>query len=381
METGTLLTLGDGLRLEEGACLPLRSHFGQCRACEKACPAHVLSVSIDGVALAPGCLGCGRCVSACPTDALELEGFELPAALPAGAGAVELECFKVPASANAEAIRVPCLGALSPGRLAELTERAGARGLVLVDRGWCGTCSAGCGATHPAKAALDVLALWLDAIGAPDRKPRLQSRPLPAAAMPEAIPHTRRDPNEQPLSRRDFFRRLAENPTGRPRDVSPMGASGRAAFPATGRHQSRERRRLVDALDAAAARAGTALPAELFPRVTNNGACADHRVCTAACPTGALKARADAQGARLEFAGEACIACGACTRACPEGALVLEAHGGARAPAVIATHAQRTCEACGDAFAPRGDEALCATCAKSQRFIRDAMSQLYRARS
>lgn len=383
MERAPRLPLGDGasLRLDEGACLPLRSRFGQCRACEAACPADVLSVAVERVSLAPGCLGCGRCVAACPTDALELEGFDPPGSLPAGAGPVEVECLKVPPEANPGALRVPCLGAFSPGRLAELAERAGERGLVLVDRGWCGACSAGRGVPHPARPALDAVALWLDALGTPDRRPSLESRPLPAELMPEAIPPVRRDPQDEPLTRRQFFRRLVENPTGRPRNATPMGANGRAAFPAAERRESAERRRLLDALGAVAARARSALPAELFPRVTTNGACVDHRVCTAACPTGALKVYADGKGSRLEFAAVACIACGACTRACPEGALVVEAHGGAPATAVIAAHAQRTCEACGDAFAPRGDEALCPTCVKSQRFIRDAMSRLYRAGS
>jgi ferredoxin len=157
-----------------------------------------------------------------------------------------------------------------------------------------------------------------------------------------------------------------------------MGGSGRAAFPASQRREAPDRRRLLDALDRAATRAGTALPDELFPRVVNNGACVDHRVCTAACPTGALKVVAIDGAASLTFSAAACIGCGACQRSCPEGALMVDIHGGGeRAPAVIARHTQQTCSSCGEVFTPRAGEALCLACSKTQRFLGDAMAKLF----
>lgn len=381
METRRLLELREDarLRLDEGACLPLRSDFGGCRACATVCPASVLSVSVERVRLAEGCTSCGRCVAACPNDALQIDGFGALEALPATADVIELECAKVPATLRAGAIVVPCLGGISAGRLAELSERAAAREVRLIDRGWCGPCKAGGGAAHPAQAAVDTVALWLRAIDEHASAPRIEKRPLPTTLMRTDIPVEEPRPDPGPgMTRRQFFRTLAESPTGRPR--TPMGGNGRAAFPANTRRESPERRRLLDALAAAAARRGKDVPAEFYPRVANNGTCADHGVCTAACPTGALKIVADDGAAALTFSAAACIACGACTRACPEGALSLDPHGGGPSISTIATHVQRACESCGDAFAPRAGETLCLACSKSQRFIGDAMSQLFGAR-
>jgi ferredoxin len=382
METRPLLALREDarLRLDEGACLPLRSHFGGCRACAAVCPVAVLSVSVEQIKLADGCTNCGRCVAACPNEALQIDGFEPLDQLPAGTEAIELECAKVPAALRSgDAIAVPCLGGISAGRLAQLNERAGGREVRLIDRSWCGQCKAGCSGEHPAKAAVDAVALWLQAIDETVPAPRIVSRALPPALMPADIPLAASAPDPgSALTRRQFFRTLAESPTGRPR--TPMGGNGRAAFPASTRRESPERRRLLDALNAAAERRGKDLPAEFFPRVANSGACADHRVCTAACPTGALQVVADDSAATLTFSAAACIACSACTRACPEGALSLDAHGGGPAATVLASHVQSICSACGDAFAPRAGETTCLACSKSQRFIGDAMSQLFGAR-
>lgn len=381
METAqVLLKEGARLRLNEGACLPLRSDFGRCRACASVCPVNVIRVAVEQVSLADGCLDCGRCVAACPTDALELDGFNTPLELSAGKTTVEVECAKVPPRERTPgAVEVPCLGALSAGRIAELHETAGARGLALVDRGWCGHCSAGCGESrHPAAAARDQFVLWLEAVGDPRAAPQWAYRPLSVDRMPKDIPVPATPENEGPVvTRRQFFRSVVQDPVGQRRKGSPMGESGRAAFPIGRRREAPERRRLLSALEAAAERASTTVPAEFFPRVSASAACVDHRVCTAACPTGALKAVALDGNASLTHLATACIACGACLRACPEGALALDSHGGERAPAVIAHHQEQICTTCGDTFTPRAGESLCLACGKSQRFIGDAMSQLF----
>lgn len=371
------------LRLNEGACLPLRSDFGGCRACASVCPARVLDVQPEQLVLAEGCLSCGRCIAACPTEALHLDGFDVPATLPEGFPMVEVECSKVPAAERSVAsVQVPCLGVLSPGRLAQLHEAAGPRGVALIDRGWCSRCSAGCAEVHPVAAALERIGLWLEATHDPLPAPHLVSRPLPQDSMPQRIPQPAAPVDEGPaLSRRQFFRSLAEDPVGRRRSGTPIGGPGRAAFPASQRRESPERQRLFAALDRAAARGGTTIPPEFFPRVTSNQACADHRVCTAACPTGSLKAIATDRMVSLTFASTSCIGCGACTRSCPEGALSLDYHGGERTPTVLVRHEQQVCRGCGELFAPSEGETLCLTCAKSQRFIGDAMSQLYGARN
>jgi ferredoxin len=379
--SGFVLNPGAGLRLDEGACLPLRSDFGGCRACEAACPAKVLRVDTQAVALADGCLDCGRCVAACPTDALSLDAMPAANTVSSADAPLEVECAKVPARHCAPgALRVPCLGALSVGRLAALHEVAGNAGVSMVDRGWCSGCSASGGA-RPGDEVRDRLALWLDAVGDPRPAPRWISRPLPATEMPERIPRPDDAAPKPALSRRQFFGTIATDPLGARRNVTPMGGAGRPAHPASRRREAPDRNRLLGALRAAAARAGRALPAELFPRLVNSGACVDHRVCVAACPTNALEVATTESGASLTLSGDTCIACGACTRACPEGALSLDAHGGEPGSAVVATHAQRVCTACGDTFAPRAGESTCLSCTKSRRFMGDAMTRLFGTRN
>lgn len=356
------------LRLDEGACLPLRSKFGQCTACADACPAGVLRASPAAVELSSGCLSCGRCAAACPTEALSLDGYAISAIPALAAGPLRIECWKVTRLRAAGAVRVPCLGGLSSGRILELWRAAGDAGLELVDRGWCGACAAG-GGRLPAEHALHTASLWLEAIGVEEeRLPRLVSRPLPAREMPQDIPSPEA---ERPLSRRQFFRAMAA--------PLPVGAGGAPTFPAAERRESAERRRILDALDAAAAARGRALPDELFALLSNNGTCADYRICAAICPTGALAVRAAEGQAALEFDAEACIACGACERACPEHALALEPHGGRRERRVIAMHRPRRCSACGEAYTPKNeDEGLCLSCRKTRKFLRSGAA-LWRA--
>lgn len=371
------------LRLNEGACLPLRSDFGGCRACATVCPAQVIGVQVEQVSLADGCLNCGRCVATCPTDGLQLDGFDSSITATEPLGLIEVECAKVPvADRAANAVEVPCLGALSVGRLAQLHEAAGEHGVALVDRGWCATCAAGCGdERHPAAEVQERVVLWLQATHDPRPTPTWIKRPLPTTQMPADIPAPAALPDPGPsMSRRQFFRSVAEDPVGRRRHATAMGGSGRAAFPASQRREAPDRRRLLDALDRAADRANSTLPSELFPRVTSTGACVDHRVCIAACPTGALKVVALDAAASLTFSAATCIGCGACVRSCPEDALAIDRLGGDRAPAVIAQHVQRACGTCGEIFTPRSGETACLACSKSQRFMADAMSKMFGAR-
>lgn len=343
-----------------------------------------IHVQIEQVSLSDDCLGCGRCVAVCPTDALQLDGYAEVLPSTASAAVTEIECAKVPPVERAPgAVQVPCLGALSAGRLAALHEAAGAGGVALVDRGWCGACTAGCATgEHPAARAFEQLTVWLEAAGDTRAPPRWAIRPLPIDAMPVGLPAPMAAEDDgPPLSRRQFFRAVVEDPVGRRRKGVAMGTSGHAAFPPGRRREAPERRRMLDVLDKIAEREGAAVPAEFFPAVTASSACVDHRVCTAACPTGALKMVAIEGASSLTHSAAACIACGACISACPEGALSLDPHGGVREPTVLASHEQRLCTNCGDSYSPRADEAVCLACSKSQRFIGDAMSQLFAARN
>jgi ferredoxin len=419
------------LRHDEGACLPLRSRHGQCRACESACPVQALEVGIEAVTLGSACIGCGRCTAACPSGALglpELESQSIEAwavpAVPAHAspqasagGAsqrpanLRIECRMVPAAArSAPCVELPCLGALSPGRIASYV--AAGRQVTVVDRGWCEGCAAGGapGAAVPqgiaaAREAVRLARSWLGALdldrsiaaGAPVADPDpLRARisialeALPVHLRPTELPPA---PAEgSPVDRRRFFRAALERPAGRERKPEPMGGNGRAAYPASERAASPERQRLHAALSRLGESRGQPVPAEFYPALHANTRCADSRMCVALCPTAALSVAEEGTAAQLRFDPLRCIACGTCTRACPEGALSLSPYGGAEDASraaetkVLATHLQRPCTECGTPFAARADEsaarpsaALCPTCTKSRRFMADARTRLFGA--
>lgn len=376
---------------EEGACLPLRSRHGQCRACALACPVGALKVSIEAVELSETCMGCGRCTAACPTQALSLPELAVliqPVAPPTDQAPISrVECRKVPARWLApNTVTVPCLGVLTPGYLLSW-QAAGAR-VRIVDRGWCAGCEASghhdASLDNPARAAFDATLSWLEAVQCPDR-PVIAREPLPVAYRPAFIPPAPEEPSR--LDRRSFFREALRRSTGRhPAAAAPMGNDGHAAYPADRRHPSPERERQLAALSTLARNHNTTIPAEFYPRLNVDASCHAHRLCVALCPTAALSVEEDQTGAaHLRWASECCIACGACVRGCPEGAIHLEIHGGQPGTRVLTSHNQIRCPSCQDTFTSsegqrrRDAPELCPTCAKSRRFMEDGQRQLFGA--
>ena len=406
---------------DEAACLPLRSRFGQCRACSDACPVGALSVELDAVRLGEACTGCGRCTVVCPTEALTLPDVSkivarwdelrsqttrgedqttrgeddckvTPAtssASPSTPTPVErlprrIECALVPEHARAPGTTVlPCLAALKTSHLCSLA--AASEAVEIIDRGWCPGCSAtkwGQDAPHPASAVVEEARLLLESIGA-KQLPQLVSEPLPLGERPAERPQSKPEDAPANPARRWFFTRgVAESPA-MPTAVTPMGGDGRAAYPAAKRRPSPDRTRLVASLTQLAAVSGSELPEELFPALAVDDSCCDHRMCVALCPTTALTVFDNGADAHLLFDSPRCIGCGACVRSCPAGALHLSRTGGERQAVRLITHRQQTCSSCGAVFTPSaemraaGRSFVCPTCTKSSDFIADARRQLF----
>ncbi|RKT46990.1 4Fe-4S binding protein [Thiocapsa rosea] len=350
------------LAIHADACIPARFPEMSCRRCADACPTGALVATSEGPELASGCVDCGRCVVACPTEALSVPGFEIT---PTTSGMIAMDCWRVPAKDSPSgAVRVPCLGGLSTTRLAELTAEADERPVALLDRGFCARCPAGVREhpdTHPAALVIDEVRRLLDDCGvAPTDGPRLIAMPLPAARMVEGIGEPLL---ESRISRRALF-------TGQALRTSQPAPAPRATPPAQTAGLGRQR--LLAALQRLSA-AERPLPARLFPSLTANHNCADHRVCASACPTGALTAYTEDAARGLRFDAAACIACDLCTRLCPEQALTLDGSDETtteRTPQRLTRHATQTCPECGAEHS--NPEPVCPACRRDRDFARSA---------
>lgn len=373
------------LALRAHACLAVRAPESACRSCADACPVAVLIRKDGAPVLGDGCLGCGRCAAVCPTDALRVPGFAVNP--PDYATEVTVDCWRVArADSRADALRVPCLNGLTLGRLLVIAAEAAGRPVLLVDRGFCVSCPAAAGDAKPAIGVLAAAGALLGALGVPrSRYPRLIEQPLPAGRM-------QADPAgfvlEERVSRRGFLTALtARAAAAEPRlDAGPAAAP--QAAPLRRRAPSEERQRLLAALRRLAP--GVSLPVHLFPSLKVASTCADHRICAAACPTGALSdyARANdgAEDRGIDFDPQACVACGLCVACCPTRSLSLvdgeatEAAGSAEpsdpsAPRTLTRHRQRACDRCGAAYA--GEAPSCPACQRDRAFARSAFSQLF----
>lgn len=370
-------------QLDTDRCLRLRSRYSDCENCAQACPVHALRVSFERIELPDDCLGCGQCTAACPTGALHTDDF---VASPAGtsSGPLYVDCWKVPPARSAnEAMRVPCLGGIPVHELVRLHTVCAPHPVVLVDRGWCGQCSAGSKGNHPAQAALNATRELLAELGvAEPMLPRLERDSLSRREMPAEIPEgfvARR------LSRRDFFTGIARDAA---RVIAPAAqpheAQSETRRPLPRQIENPPRARLLEHAAVLRRRHRRPLPATLFPAVRLLDACRNHNVCAAVCPTGALRSYASEDGGArgIGFDAEVCIACGDCTRACPEQAIELLVAGNGKLPHGVATLTRwpvRECRDCGCAFANGGADTVCPACRKTRDLVRASFSQFFSA--
>lgn len=360
-------TLGR-VRFFAGACIALRSGPGGCSDCVTACPVGAMQTTSAGNTVSAACIGCGACAAACPSGALSVKGFENPSPLPGG-NIVRVECRKVPSSvAGDNALRVPCLGGISPSEWLVLVETAGNRRVIVVDRGWCAHCSAGsCSKPeHPARHALDQADAILGEAGWPEiRRPRIQHDALPASLMPTEIPTER----PESLGRRAFFRRIggeAQRAVGlsEPIEIPTPRLMKQHGLPLP------ERERLLAAAQRLAMAAGTTMPAAPFAALSIAPNCNHLGICAGVCPTGALLLYEDDANAGLEFNAWRCIGCGQCVKACPEHAISIHAAPQAPDPQVLqplTAHAAETCPACQEVFYAPPETKTCPTCLRNRQ--------------
>lgn len=175
-------------------------------------------------------------------------------------------------------------------------------------------------------------------------------------------PESQRKPKpESGPERRAFFRAVL-------RTSLPGPADSRRPLPAD----------RIALLRQVAARWEGRLAPGAIPEIQVSDACADHGVCAAVCPTGALRRYAGEGYAGLEFEPAACIACGVCAVVCPQNALAIRAreaaNGSAGAARQVSRHSQRSCARCDEEFAAHGEDELCPACRKDVGLLTSGFS-------
>jgi ferredoxin len=331
--------------LDAVRCVRVRGAAAKCRRCQEVCPHDAVSFQPGPVMLST-CTECGACVAACPNGALTLPGLDSVAlGRTLGSSArttpVTIACARAVAG-DASAVR--CLAAVDFGAFV-LASKAGVECITLRS-GDCASC--------PDAGAMVVLDSTIELAAT---LARMTGRPLRFERIVAAADGGTVDP-----ARRGFLRRLF-GPT--------LAASRRAVRrpPSLGLpHGESARRTLLAALRACVPRVDgglSAVPDRNWPFGSirlDPQRCSGCPVCTAVCPTGALRRSPEHGPVLLEVLvdQDLCTACGACVPACKAGALRVypatrrELLSGAKVERVQPTG--RICPECGR---PRTGAALC----------------------
>ncbi|MEX2534017.1 MAG: 4Fe-4S binding protein [Trueperaceae bacterium] len=281
-------------KYEEGLCLAV-GKTNACTKCRDACPHEAITIR-GKVAIDPvDCSGCGLCVQACPTQALEPKlSYESEA---------PLRCSRVGGSAQS----VHCLGRLQPSDLLRLI---GSGQEAVLARAECSSCPIGTAAVAEAVESVRSEALELA---------RLHGREVSIEIR--ETDRLEKGSNSAPLSRRELLRggwRAVQQSAGEvltPLDPGPAPGSHEHVLPT-------ELRRRYRIISASAPEFETLVPWRL-PRISDD--CIMCPACTKACPTGALERVFEENGdGTLQLKPDHCVSCDACLRVCPVDAVSMD---------------------------------------------------------
>lgn len=339
MEMAELLKSRSVVAVED-RCVAVRNRNAKCHKCVDACLAGAIEVSSNKIALdALACVGCGACVSVCPTSAIvSLDPMDedlaagVAAAYRNAPGMAVIACARMAARQVGDPEKfatLPCLGRIDESLLVSLAAHE-VNDIVLVDGG-CETCKYG-KASSCVDATLESAISLLEMQGSEAIITRASEFP------PEIIAEDER--KVVGASRRGFFTQAR----GYAKNVA-MTAAEKAIDDAL--HQSKERKLLTLRERLSAGKSGKlptfspdrnmalldslcrmgepvqpVLKTRLFGSLEiDASACSGCGMCVMFCPTAALKyceveEPANEEHRYLEFQVADCTQCGMCVDIC-----------------------------------------------------------------
>jgi ferredoxin len=357
-----------------GLCKNVRFRQGDCRECVNICPESAISLDL-GPDINDNCTGCGLCVSACPTEALQhqvdMERYLLDEmkSLPGdgqtagGKTSFFIHCREAE-KADRNSHLVPCLGNISEnvmlgGALSGLDN-------LVMSRGACSQCRLMQGETQ-----------LRDSI---ERFHALRE-PLGLEGFELQVEENRKDAEkEKKLSRRAFFTRISDY--GREKaamseyanDDASQDVSTNMRDPQNGKRPSPRRETLRALLrQRLDADAGIEFRNEPVPWTTmtvDEEKCIACATCVVVCPTGALAKTFEDDRLVRRFNNALCTNCSLCEEACPQQIISFEQACGIAdivedSATVVARIDMVSCAICGERI-PAQEGKICLTCQKRQ---------------
>jgi ferredoxin len=338
-------------------CVRYRYVYSECNRCEEACPHEAIRLfDAGGEVLTESCQSCGLCVGACQTEALNQNGISADYLLKIAAGSKQVTLACAPSEMAGDVV-VPCLGALHPVVLAELSRQGIAVELAGMEH--CADCahaSKGPDLIHSNLAAHEILC----STGDPE-----SYAPLTLRAEKSEVTDKK---EKLDTSRRGLFRRIfghgVDVMSGK-HEVAPAPLKAiRAAAPFVP-----ERKVLLNAMFADKGEAAFALPrhhaipAEDWQVVSG---CTYCEACVRVCPTGALQLLESNTGWRLAFLNDRCVACDVCTEVCQPGVLrqmdTEEIIVNKQKGRLLAAVSKRRCTRCDRVFVNESGGEICPIC-------------------
>lgn len=344
-----------GFRAER--CVRYRYAYSECNRCAQACPHEAIRLFDAGVEVLAGhCQSCGLCVSACQTEALNQSGISADFLLKISAGSKKTTLACAPSQAAGDVV-VPCLGALHPVVLAEMSRQGIAVELAGMEH--CAEC------VHVGKGPELLSANLAGHETLCSKSDSKMYAPLTLRTENSAVPVKMEILDE---SRRGLFRRIvgrsAEVLSGKLEAAPAPLKAIRAAAPFVP-----ERKAILNAMFANRGEVAfvlarhSSIPAEDWQVVSGCSYC---EACVRVCPTGALQLLESNSGWRLAFLNDRCVACDVCAEVCQpgvmrqvdeEGVIVNKQKG-----RLLAAVSKRRCTRCDRVFVNESGGEVCPIC-------------------